>query len=133
MKIRCLQFLSSILVSYKPAITNQEILVSVNMLIEIFTNNLDFVLKEKFDYISKMEKDSKDFPDFNYSPFIYYIIQFFVIILTKEPIISNFLLFSHKYSHFYIGSLLIIFSLSSFSLIKKLKIWDTMENNIMTL
>lgn len=96
MKIRCLQFLSSILTSFKPAITNQELLVSVNMLIEIFTTNLDFVLKDKFEYISKMEKESKDFPDFNYSPFIYYIIQFFVIILTKEPIISNFLMFSHK-------------------------------------
>ena len=96
MKIRCLQFLSSIIASYKITINNHELVISINMLIEIFTNNLDFVLNEKWDYLLKMNEDSIDFPDFNYSPFIYYIIQFFVIVLTKEPVKSNFFFFSHN-------------------------------------
>jgi len=88
-KAKSLQFLNSLLLYYRKIIDNKLVIEHCSKIVEPAVKNLAYVIKEKFDYISKMEKGG-EVEDNNYEVLIYQIFLFFSRFITKEPIIDNF-------------------------------------------
>jgi hypothetical protein len=60
--------------------------------------NLELVLKEKYNYLTNMTLDSKEFPDYKYELIINRILVFLSRFLCKEPIISFFSKYATKFA-----------------------------------
>lgn len=102
MKSKCFIYLMDLIRIFKVKITNENIIKTVSSVVDVCIFNLDFIIKDRFEYITKMSKDNKDFPDYNYELFIYSMLNFLLKFLTREPIISFFSVYSKKYHKFFI-------------------------------
>lgn len=96
MKCNCFIYLTDVIRLFKLKITNESIIKRVSTVIDVCMYNLEFILNEKFDYISNMSKDNLDFPDYNYQQLIYSMMNFLLKFLTKEPIIKFFSVYAKK-------------------------------------
>lgn len=101
MKSKCFIYLRDLINIFKVKITNENIIKTVSSVVDVCIFNLDFIITEKFEYISKMSKDNNVFPDYNYELFIYSMLNFLLKFLTKEPIISFFSVYAKKYEFFH--------------------------------
>jgi hypothetical protein len=96
MKSRCFIYLRDVVKVFKVKITNESIIKTVSSVVDVCIFNLEFILNEKYEYISNMSKDDPNYPDHNFEMFIYSILNFLLKFLTKEPIIGLFSPYSRK-------------------------------------
>lgn len=100
MKSRCFNYLRDVIKIFKVKITNESIIKTISSVVDVCIINLDFLLNEKYEYISNMSKDNPNYPDYNYEMFIYSKLNFLSKFLTREPIISFFSVYAKKYIKF---------------------------------
>lgn len=98
MKTKTLQFINSIITSYKSKLADENLVKTFSSLITISIQNLDWVVLNKFNYLQSMDKESLDFPDYGYENFIYQILQFINKIIIKEPFMDNFTSISKQFA-----------------------------------
>ena len=84
MKSKCFIFLRDIVKIFKIKLTNESLIKNVSSVVDVCIYNLEYILTEKFEYLSKMSKDSKEFPDHNFELFIYTMLDFLLVFLTKS-------------------------------------------------
>ena len=69
---------------------------NVSILIEPMLKDLEFVIKEKFNFLSNFECDENN-TNYGYEILIYRMLTFLSVFLTREPVIMYFYQFSRKY------------------------------------
>ncbi len=97
MKAQCFQFVNAIIPYFGTIIQHENFIKLVSVLVDSSISNLEFVLNEKYFYLSNMRIDSKEFPDNKYELIINRILVFLSRFLCKEPIISFFSKFAPKF------------------------------------
>ena len=71
MKSKCYNYLRDLIKIFKEKIINESIIKILSCVVDVCIFNLEFIITEKFRNISKMSRDKKEFPDYNYELVIY--------------------------------------------------------------
>lgn len=90
LKAKAVAFINSILQSFKEKINNEELINSLIPLVTKSIENLEFVVNNRFEYLQNMNKESSEFPDYNYENLIYQIMLFLGRFLSRDPLINYF-------------------------------------------
>ena len=93
MKAQCLHFLEAF-VKYHKLIIDQKVVSILSGIVESLLKDVEFILKEKYNFLSNFERDTVKFPNFSYEQITIRMINFLAIFLTREPIIMHFYKFS---------------------------------------
>ena len=117
MKAQCFQFINAIIPYFGSTIENENFIKSVSILVDSSMSNLEYVLREKYSYLTNMSVDSKEFPDYKYELIINRILVFLTRLLCKEPIIS----FFSKYAQKFLISIIIPFLVATDVELKEMK------------
>jgi hypothetical protein len=96
MKAKAFQFINSLLQKKEKVIDNG-LVEGYTGLIRACLQNLEFVVSQKFSYLQEMDKESLDFPDYNYENLLYQVLLFLSRILIREPFVDNFKAHDRKY------------------------------------
>jgi hypothetical protein len=95
MKAKAFQFLNS-LMQKKEKLIDASFVDSYTVLVQSCISNLQFVITDKFSYIQEMDKESNNYPDYNYENLIYQILLFLSKILIREPFVETFRTYDKK-------------------------------------
>jgi hypothetical protein len=89
MKAKAFQFINS-LTQKKEKVIDVAFVDSYTNLTRTCIENLQYVITNKFAYIQEMDKESNNFPDYNYENLIYQVLLFLSRVLIREPFIDTF-------------------------------------------
>ena len=97
MKAQCFQFINAIIPYFGTTIQNEKFIKIISILVDSSISNLEYILREKYSYLTNMSTESKDYPDYKYELIINRILVFLTRFLCKEPIISFFSKYAQKF------------------------------------
>lgn len=96
LKSKCLQFISLIIQLHGNSLKNQTLIDTVSNLSNNCVDNLTLIVNSKLQYLSLMDSESDDFPDYNYESLLFQIMLYLSRFLIREPIVTHFTPFVKK-------------------------------------
>lgn len=89
MKAKAFQFLNSVMQNNKHKL-DDNMIKTLSSLIQACVQNLEYVVNEKFSYLQEINKESTNFPDYNYENLIHQILLFLTRTLGRDPFLDQF-------------------------------------------
>ncbi len=91
MKAKALQFYSFVIQNENLiSIKNPVLIENIMRIMAVIFDNLNFVIREKSNYLNEMNRNNENFRDNGYQNILYQILLLFSRILTRDPFMTNF-------------------------------------------